>query len=521
MYSIRKHPIFDITIFILGLMMPLSVKGQVGYQDKYPALKGEGTRDGGYIVRDKKIVGDTCWVCGSVWRETGERIYGLQGQVSREVLYTGFVGYFLPSMAQGENAMKYVTVPGTQCLNKMVVYPNGLAAIGEYELDRRLVVELTRESDNTWSYRLGRSTYGEEVFMDITYTGGKTECGRDVRVPKVVVLSRFDNPQHYMYYTNGIGLRYGTPGSFISTSQHLYCYFTSGITGGSELGFGPEEPLVFDKTYHGEGVAVGYICHPTAGESPYRGRWVSLMVDAEADHYPQCIVGDSSKIILNYMGFPVDGNIELIMSGEARVDEMRFYPGDAHSTPEQEVAAGVAAQPSGTDTMIGLPPLYVVYDNYQVCEQFSTCPDEYLDRNYYWLDYYAGRGNGSDILVTKAFTDHRLAVRGVALMTLTNMGDVNPDRYTIYSFDTSRVEEEIMIWQGDTLTGLAPLATARWYSKTSMIDVAVPQCTLTMEEGDDTKFLHFGLAEIYFGQSVAVDSFFLHRRDDAEQCHRC
>ena len=173
------------------------------------------------------------------------------------------------------------------------------------------------------------------------------------------------------------------------------------------------------------------------------------------------------------------------------------------------IASCLSAQPAGVvDSLIGLPVWYGASDNYQNCDWFQTCPEEYLDRNYFCLDYYAGRGDSIEMLVTKAFTDHQLAVKGVAVMTLTDMDDVNPYTPQVYFYDTSRVEEEVMIWNGDVLEGLPPIATATWYKKTVEKGVSVPQCTQTMASGDDSKFLHFGLAEVYFQHSVAVDSFF-------------
>lgn len=169
-------------------------------------------------------------------------------------------------------------------------------------------------------------------------------------------------------------------------------------------------------------------------------------------------------------------------------------------------STSLAAQTSRINTMIGIPFWYGIGDNYQSCERFQTCPEEYLDRNYFWLDYYAGRGDSTELFVTKAFTDHRLAVRGVAVMTLTNMGDVNPNRNPVYFYDGLRTEEEVMILNVDTL----PIVSATWYEKNEGVDVAVPQCTQTMTNGDDAKFLHFALTEVFFDHSVAVDtSFFI------------
>lgn len=362
MYKIERHPILDIperevvefmfegcrfgkkkySFFIAILffiIIPLSIRSQSGYVEKYSSLKGDQlisrvTSNGqyritcyhsnhdianfvvtygdvsknypssnyvsnnlfnpnpvlnyGYIVRDMKVVGDTCWICGSYWRETGEWIYNLQGQAIWEIEYKGFVGFLiLSSMAGGECPIWYITIPNINYLNKMIVYPNGLAAIGESGSDKGLYVELTRNDNAQWSYKLGRTTYSEEVFRDISYAGGK-----------IVVLSRFNNPQHVMFYKHGIGLRYGTPGSFISTSQQLYSYSTRYVDGTSDLDFDPEAPLVLDKTHIAGGVAVGYICNPTVQMDTYRGRLVYFIFDAENDHQPECII---SKVGQTYM----------------------------------------------------------------------------------------------------------------------------------------------------------------------------------------------------------------------------
>ena len=168
--------------------------------------------------------------------------------------------------------------------------------------------------------------------------------------------------------------------------------------------------------------------------------------------------------------------------------------------------ASLTAQPSEVNTMIGVPYWYGIGDNYQSCERFQTCPEEYLDRNYFWLDYYAGRGDSSELFVTRVITDRRMAVRGVAVMTLTNMDDVNPYRNPVYYYDALRTEEEVMILNGDTM----PIVSATWHEKNGSFDVAVPQCTQTMTNGDDSKFLHFAISEVLFDHSVAVDtSFFI------------
>lgn len=167
----------------------------------------------------------------------------------------------------------------------------------------------------------------------------------------------------------------------------------------------------------------------------------------------------------------------------------------------------LTAQPAGLDSLIGVPSGYVISDNYQRCVRFETCPEEYLDRNYFWLDYYAGRGDSTEMIVTKAFTGHRLPVKGVAVMTLTYMADVNPYHPSEYHIDTLRVEEEVLLYTMDS-RGQWTVVRAPWTEKAVARDVAVPQCTQTMSMGDDSKYIHFGLEEVLLPRPVAVDSFF-------------
>lgn len=331
-------------MLVVNLLVPLSAKGQVGYLDKYPSMK-KGERvisrvsddgryrvscihvhdianfvvtDGtvsynyptshyvendplsfnpvlnkGYSIKDIQLVGDTCWFCGTYWEETGEWIYTMQGLAYWEVLHTGFVGFsLLSSMATGSCPVWYVTTPGIDCLDKMAVYPNGVAAIGRYysfdyrDHFQRLFVELKRSgNDSQWGYNsqceysIGETTFPDEEFRDITFTGDK-----------IVVLSRFPNSPRYEFHVGGIGLSYGTPGSFLS-SNRSYTYFLRDIDGSSDFCFNPEAPLVFDKTRVRDGVVVGYVCNPLV--LPYyvdhRGELMFLVVDSENDQRPEII----------------------------------------------------------------------------------------------------------------------------------------------------------------------------------------------------------------------------------------
>ena len=173
------------------------------------------------------------------------------------------------------------------------------------------------------------------------------------------------------------------------------------------------------------------------------------------------------------------------------------------------MVSGLSAQSVGMDTLVGLSPRYGAFDNYQECDKFQTCPAEWLDRNYFWLDYYTGRGDSTEVFVTKAVTDRRLAIKGVAVMTLNGTSELNPNHFPVGSRDMEHQEESIMIWNADSLYGQSPTAVATWHEKPgSMINVAVPQCLQTMADSLPSQYLHFGLEEVCFDRAVGVDSVF-------------
>ncbi len=172
-------------------------------------------------------------------------------------------------------------------------------------------------------------------------------------------------------------------------------------------------------------------------------------------------------------------------------------------------AVGLSAQPEGVVNLLGVPYRYWACDNYQKCERFEYCSGEWIDQNYFHLDFYTGRGDTTEIFVTKAVTDQQLRIKGVAVMTLLDWNEVNPYHQPFYFYDTLRVEETLMVWNGDIESVPEPAATAVWKEKgRELVRVTAPQCLMTMYEGDTTKFLHFGLQEVFFDQPVTVDSLF-------------
>ena len=277
------------------------------------------TLNHGYSIRDMKIVGDTCWICGTYWRETGQWKYNMQGLLYWEILYDGFVGYVLLSdMINQSCPVKYISVPFVQYLNKLIVYQDKIAAIGEYETDEGRFVEITRLNDAQWNFTVGQTTCSEEQFKGITYTGGK-----------VIVLSRFNDPLHVMYYKHGIGLRYGTLGSFLSTSQKIYCYSTRDADGTSDFDFWPTAPLIFDKANTTGSVVVGYICNPTEPMDQYRGRLVYYYFNFENDHHPVCIYNDDNKRYSSIKDFSYHGSdqtVALLEGSSTRITCNSYYP---------------------------------------------------------------------------------------------------------------------------------------------------------------------------------------------------
>lgn len=497
MYSFAiKNNAFMKNVFVILTVLVLSLSSLWG-QNESLGLKQ------GYTVRDTVVRGDTCWVCGSYWRETGQWKYSTQGFMYWEVLHTGFVGYMMmQDLASANCRLTCFLVPNTYCLNKMVLHHDGISAIGERDGDQGIFAEMTRIGSSQMSCHVGMTTLEEEQFKDITYSGDK-----------IVVLSRFNNPQHVMYYKHGIGLRYGTPGSFLPTSRNVYCYSTRDVYGDSRLDFASKTPLFFEKSHRSKNVAVGYVCNPEVPMDLHRGETVFFIFDSENGNHPRCVYnhdGQSYSVPFQNV-YWIDSSMATI--GESVVEEqiVEINPEDVFSEPSgTDIPESFSTKSLGIDSLIGLSSRYGAFDSYQECNRFLNCPVEWADRNYFWFNYYMGRGDSTEVFVTKAVTDHRLAIKGIAVMKLTSMSEVNPGQYYPGSYNMDRVaDEEIMIWNGDTLTGQMPSATATWKEKPgSVVNVAVPQCLLTMDDSLPSQYLHFGLTEVCFDRAVGVDSVF-------------
>jgi hypothetical protein len=292
------------------------------YVTPNPLNPGE-TLNYGFSIKDMKTVGDTCWICGSYWRETGEWMYTPSGNMYWNVAYTGFVGYIVLSNVLTEQCpFRYVLIPNTQRLNKMVLHQNKIAATAEWSSYKNMVVELTRNNSTQWSYRVGKSTFAEEQFEDITYAGGA-----------VVTLVRFGDPQHQMFHRHGIGLRYGSPGDLLDGSRRVYCYSTHDFDGTSSMDFAPEGRLVFGSAHGIGAVEVEYVCNPTVPMERFRGSLVHITFHNENDHHPLVEV----EAVSGRRGTPygleatiyphiVDSAMYTILADTAKVTTIKFYP---------------------------------------------------------------------------------------------------------------------------------------------------------------------------------------------------
>ena len=170
--------------------------------------------------------------------------------------------------------------------------------------------------------------------------------------------------------------------------------------------------------------------------------------------------------------------------------------------------AGFMAQSPSDTIHYGQGGILHFSDSYQRCSNFSNCPWEYLDRNYFGWHKFTGLGDSNTIVVNEEFTTHRLPIRGIVAMVARRPEDVDPYG-TILSNSLSRVEEYLSIYQGDSAAPrqMTHLATARM-SEEAVYMLEAPQCEQTMGSGDSSKFLYCHLHEARFERPVVVDSTF-------------
>ena len=219
----------------------------------------------GYIVNDITVDNHDCWFCGTKWVRTGNFIYDTNGLLFPETNFYGYVGRFgLMDVLNGNYSFD-ITILNNFIEPRKLVVTDGIATI----IGGRLIAELTPVGGGQYSYKYGISSHDCEVFMDIVNTGDT-----------IVTLSRYNDINHPIHYKDYFGLRYGTPGNLINTSDTVFnydVYFTFGEFD-TRARFDTVSPIFLCPTGTGSGVTVSYI--PTNKNTlyPIYGRLLMFMI---------------------------------------------------------------------------------------------------------------------------------------------------------------------------------------------------------------------------------------------------
>lgn len=233
----------------------------------------------GYVVKDMAVLGTTCWFCGYEWIETGRTLYTLEGLQYPEVLHYGYVGRFnVVDVINQVGTFEVMRFADTRVLTSLAVYDGGLSAVGQLlNFNKTCFLEMKENSSGTGVYhcRIDSSSYHEEEFMDVVWAGGK-----------VVTLSRFDNPQHVMFYKYRFGLRYGSPLDFTNTSTKIYCYDVSSMTANMTDGcFDGLKPVRLAYANCNNEVIVSYLGSKAGNiNNPFAGKVLSYRVPSEGSN---------------------------------------------------------------------------------------------------------------------------------------------------------------------------------------------------------------------------------------------
>ncbi len=207
-----------------------------------------------YDVKDLMQIGTTCYFCGTKRTETGQWIYNPDGSITMEVLYDGFIGKFDVNDVLGTGGnMEILLIDKTLRLDKIVTCPNGVMSIGTTKQTlESCIVELHEYSDpfapTTYSYRVMRSSYHDEMFKDIT-NNKDTVC----------IVSRFKNgsrPNAFKYY---FGLRYGNGRDYYNTNNGIYYYNTQNVLPNEAATFTGVDPIHISSMRTNKAVVVAYL----------------------------------------------------------------------------------------------------------------------------------------------------------------------------------------------------------------------------------------------------------------------
>ncbi|MBP5547736.1 MAG: hypothetical protein J6X58_02445 [Bacteroidales bacterium] len=203
----------------------------------------------GYIIKDMRIIGHDCYFCGSRWTEYGELMYTFEGLAFYQKRYDGFIGRFnMDDVINGNGEYGIMAIPGTQSLERIVVYPGGVTSLGTLTSGgARCIVEVNSGGTNYYC-RIIKTSAEDEVLMDITHT-----------YDKVVTVSRYNNPNYNIRYQQLFGLRYGTAMNFYGHNIGVYNYDTYDATYSYALCFDGVNPIVLSATHIDDGVVVSYL----------------------------------------------------------------------------------------------------------------------------------------------------------------------------------------------------------------------------------------------------------------------
>lgn len=218
--------------------------------------------DSGYVVNDMQLVDGFCWFAGYKWVNTGMPVYTLDGQMYILITHEAFVGKFKTSQVlSGNGNYRIALIPQVHHIERLAVMGDDVTAIGVAETGERYLVEMLYGGDSNL-LRIETSSSSEEEFMDVVAAGNK-----------VVVLSRFNNAAHFMWYKYYFGLRYGSAGNMFNTGIDMQIYDVYEAYGWYTA-FPSVHPVRLAATNNANGVVVAYIEQDSQSVNPLLGKFV-------------------------------------------------------------------------------------------------------------------------------------------------------------------------------------------------------------------------------------------------------
>ena len=291
------------------------------------------TVDSGYKVNDMQIFGTTCWFCGYKWIDTGQPIFIPGGGSTTLMLYRAFVGRFdITDVTGGSGSYIIIEIPQLRAIDKMTVQNNFIVALGRDSVDNKRLIELKETVDwlgSTYFYKIQKCSFAKEVMMDITKTNNR-----------IVLLTRFNYPENYLFHKYYFALRYGSPTDFHGTNHFAYCYDTYASLIGYAA-FKPNTSLHLSATNNGDGVTVSYILENDAISNPYLGKFLIYHIATEGAHSADYIYNNDSftysAILDSRFNYPLTTNafMALLLRDESNNSILRFpllnFPNGNHS----------------------------------------------------------------------------------------------------------------------------------------------------------------------------------------------